>query len=94
MYNIFYYLSAKLSLIYVGSLCSDCWHHLRNVWFGAVIDGLGQRLKAWMAEDLEEIHYSLRITLDVMDLLRAIEKYFGGNTNYEKGKGALLMNWM
>lgn len=47
-----------------------------------------------MAEDLEEIHYSLRITLDVMDLLRAIEKYFGGNANYEKGKGALFMNWM
>ena len=47
-----------------------------------------------MKEDLEEIHFTLRITLDVVDLLRAIEKYFGGNANYAKGKGSMFMNWM
>jgi hypothetical protein len=47
-----------------------------------------------MSDDLEEIHFTLRITLDVVDLLRAIEKYFGGNANYAKGKGSMFMNWM
>jgi len=39
-----------------------------------MIERLGQRLKDWMKSDLEEIHFSLRITLDVIDLLRAVEK--------------------
>ena len=44
----------------------DCWQHLRNVWFGAVITKLGDHLKYWMEEDLDEIHYSLQITTDVI----------------------------
>ena len=47
-----------------------------------------------MEEDLDEIHFSLRITTDVIQLLRAVEKYFGGNANYAKGKGAEFMHWM
>ena len=59
-----------------------------------MIERLGQQLKDWMRSDLDEIHFSLRITLDVIDLLRAVEKYFGGNANYAKGKGSMFMNWM
>ena len=47
-----------------------------------------------MDRDLENIHFSLRITTDVIPLLRAVEKYFGGNANYAKGKGAEFMHWM
>jgi len=59
-----------------------------------MIEHLGQQLKDWMRSDLDEIHFSLRITLDVIDLLRTVEKYFGGNANYAKGKGSMFMNWM
>ena len=48
----------------------------------------------WMKTDLEQIHFSLHITTDITNLLRAVEIYFGGNTNYAKGKGDELMFWM
>ena len=72
----------------------NCWHHLRNVWFGRSTLELGQYLENVLKDDMEKIHYSLRITTDVVGLLRAIEKYFGGTANYAKGKGLLFMDWM
>ena len=47
-----------------------------------------------MKTDLEQIHLSLRIITNIINLLRAVERYFGGNANYAKGKGAEFMNWM
>ena len=72
----------------------DCWQHLRIVWFGAVIKNLGKHLQDWMKTDLDQIHFSLRITTNIINLLRAVERYFGGNANYTKGKGAEFMNCM
>ena len=59
-----------------------------------MFERLGQHLKTWMNSDLEEIHFSLQITTDVIQLLRAVEKYFGGNANHAKGKGSLFENWI
>ena len=73
---------------------ADCWQHLRNLWFGAVITNLGEHPQDWMKTDLKQIHFSLRITTDIINLLSAVEIYFGGNSNYAKGKGYELMNWM
>ena len=75
-------------------MCKDCWCHLLNVWFGSVIKKLDVQLVELLEEDLEEIHYSLRVTTDIGNLLSAIEKYFGGATNYAKGKGYMLMDYM
>ena len=47
-----------------------------------------------MKTDLEHIRFYLRITTNIINLLRAVERYFGGNSNYVKGKGAEFMNWM
>ena len=47
-----------------------------------------------LEEDLEEIHYSLRVTTDIGNLLCAIEKYFGENKEYAKGKGYMFMEYM
>jgi len=44
--------------------------------------------------DLEEIHFTLRVTTDVNNLLCAIEKYFGATANYAKGKGSMFMDYM
>ena len=73
---------------------SDCWKHLSNVWFVDVIKKLGKHLQDWMKTYLEQIHFSLRITTNIINLLRAVERYFGGNANYAKGKGAEFMNWV
>ena len=47
-----------------------------------------------MKTDLKQIHFSLHITTNIINLLCAVERYFGGNTNYAKGKGCGFMNWM
>ena len=47
-----------------------------------------------MQDDLDKIHHTLRITTDITQILRAVEKYFGGEANYAKGKGAMYMDWM
>ena len=73
---------------------ADCWKHLRNVWFRAVITKLEKHLQDWMKTDLDQIHFSLRITTNIINILRVFERYFGGNANYAKGKGDEFMNWM
>ena len=71
-----------------------CWHHLHNFGFGAVIKKICTHLAEFLEEDLEEIHYSLRVTTDIFNLLRDIEKYCGRTTNYAKGKGSMFMYYM
>ena len=73
---------------------SDCWQHLGNFWFGSVITNINEHLQDWMKTNLEQIHFSLRIITDIINLLRAVERYFGGNANHAKVKGAEFMNWM
>ena len=43
---------------------------------------------------MKEISPVLRVDTEVVSLLRAIEKYFGGNAEYEKGKGMSFMHYM
>ena len=64
---------------------ADCWQHLRNVWFGAVIKQLSQRLSEVLESDLNEISPFLRVTTEVVSLLIALEKYFAETANYAKG---------
>ena len=71
-----------------------CWNHLRNVWFGAVIKKLGAHLAEFLEDYFEEIHYSLCVTNNIGNLLRAIDKYFGGTANYAKGKRSIIMDYM
>ena len=55
--------------------------NLRNFWFEYVITKIDEHPQDWMKTDLEQIHFSLRITTDIINLLRAVERYFGGNAN-------------
>jgi hypothetical protein len=74
----------------------DCWHHLRNVWFGAVIVQLSKTLNEILASDLDEIPAVLRVKTktNVTELLRAIEKEFARTANYAKGHGDMFFDWM
>ena len=83
-------MSTDQICIYEG----DCWHHLRNVWIDNVVSQLSERLSDILENDLEEISPVLRVTTEIDSLLIAIEKYFGGNANYAKGKGAEFEHYM
>jgi hypothetical protein len=56
---------------------NDCWNHLHNVCFGAVIKELTFYLDEVLKDDLSEIHPILRVTTDPSNIFRAIEKFFG-----------------
>ena len=65
-----------------------CWKHVRKAWFRAFIPKFGDHMQDWMKPDLELIHLSLRITTNIINLLLAVDRYFGGNNKYAKVKGA------
>ena len=72
----------------------DCWRHLANVWFGAVMAQMSKTLDEVLEADLKEIPFQLRVGTDIIQILRATEKYFGGTCNYHKGDGRMFTNWM
>ena len=55
---------------------NDCWNHLRNVWFGAVVKELSSHLDQVLQNDLNEIHPMLRVTTDLNSIFRAIEFFW------------------
>ena len=59
-----------------------------------MIRKLCDHLAELLEEDIEEIHYSLRVTNYIGNLLCAIEKYFGGTANYTKGEGYMFMDYL
>ena len=59
-----------------------------------MIKRLDEYLVDELKEDLKQIHFSLQVSTDISNLLRAIEKYFGGTANYAKGKGSMFMDYM
>jgi hypothetical protein len=56
---------------------NDCWNHLRNVWFGAVVKELSSHLDQVLQNDLNEIHPMLRKTTDPNSIFHAIEMFLG-----------------
>ncbi len=73
---------------------NDCWNHLRNVWFGAVIKELSSHSDEVLKDNLSEIHPILRVTTDLSNIFRAIEKFFGETANYAKGLGSIYYDYM
>ena len=69
MYNILLHdLKIKTLTKYCFSfvlIYKYCWHHLLNVWFGAVIKKLGAHLAEFLEDYFEEIHYSLCVTNNI-----------------------------
>ena len=55
-----------------------------------MITELGGHLRGVLDDDLDQIHFTLRVTNDVGDILCAVEKHFGITANYAKGKGSMF----
>jgi hypothetical protein len=73
---------------------NDCWNHLRNVWFGAIVNELRSHLGKVLQNDLNEIHPILRVTTDPNAIFWAIEKFVGETANYTKGSGSMYYDYM
>jgi hypothetical protein len=54
---------------------NDCWNHLRNFWFGAVIKELSSHSDEVLKDNLSEIHPILRVTTNPSNIFRAIESF-------------------
>ena len=55
---------------------------------------MGTYLADVLEDDLEQIHFTLRVSTDIGDLLRAIENYFGIAAKYAKGKCSMFLDYM
>jgi hypothetical protein len=73
---------------------NDCWNHLRNVWFGAVIKELSSHSDEVLQDNLSEIHPILRVTTNPSNISHAIEKFYGETANYAKGLGSMYNDYM
>ena len=72
----------------------DCWCHLANVWFNAVMQQVSKTLDKVLEKDPKAIPFQLRVGTDIIQILRATEKFFGGTCNYDKGDGRMFHDWM
>ena len=63
---------------------ANCWQHLHNVWIVTVIKYLGKHMDEVINTDLRKIHFLLRFTTDIGNLMMAVKKYFGMQANYAK----------
>ena len=72
----------------------DCWHHLRNIWFGRVTTQFSKTLANLLQDDLAKVPAILCISTEINDLLQCVEKEFGFNANYAKGHGSMFEKWM
>ena len=73
---------------------ADCWQHLRNVRFGDIINQLSGMLSGVLESDLNDISPFLRVTIEVIALLRVLIKYFTETANYAKGHGSCFYHYM
>ena len=72
----------------------DCWQHLHNIWFGAIIKQLSKWLANILEDDLKKIPAIYCNSTEIEDLLCCTEKEFHSNANYAKGHGSLFEKWM
>ena len=65
----------------------DCWNHLRNVWLGGMIKALSSFLQEMLINDLDSIDTKLRVSPNITNILRSVDKEFSLAANYPKGHG-------
>ncbi len=62
----------------------NCQHHMRNVWFGAIVKCISSFLNKLLACNLKEIDFRYRISTLMDTVLRAIDKEFILLASYPK----------
>jgi hypothetical protein len=71
----------------------DCHQHLRNIIINAMALKATEHLKVELSEDLSEFSSFDRMSVDGMDLIRAVFKELHAGGEYAKGKGREFEAW-
>ena len=72
----------------------DCHQHLRNIIINASACAATEHLQLKLEDDLSEFTRFDRMSVDVMDLIRAIFKELHAGGEYAKGKGREFSAWL
>mmetsp|Transcript_32085 Transcript_32085/g.59266 ORF Transcript_32085/g.59266 Transcript_32085/m.59266 type:complete len:477 (+) Transcript_32085:100-1530(+) len=73
---------------------SYCHHHIRNVWWGALIKHLNTFLKTALAGSLDNVDSQLRVSPNMKSILRLLDKCFSLPANYPKGNVIEFKHWL
>lgn len=71
----------------------DCHQHIRNIIINAMAHGATEHLTTKLASDLSDFSSFDRMSVDGMDLIRAVFKEFHSSGEYAKGKGREFHMW-
>ena len=72
----------------------DCHQHLRNIIINAMTIAATEHLKELLEDDLREFSSFDRMSVDGMDLIRAVFKEMHKGGQYAKGKGRECFAWV
>ena len=72
----------------------DCDQHMRNIIINAMANGATEHLQVELEDDLAEFSSFDRMSVDCMDLIRAIFKELHAGGEYAKGKGKEFWAWV
>jgi len=67
---------------------------LRNVWINGIAKAVSGFMKEYLSDSLDNISSFLRISPDLAHIIRAYYKEFSLTSNYPKGHGELLRDWI
>ena len=70
-----------------------CHHHIRNIWWGALIKHTSRFLRDSLSGCLDNIDARLRVQPNMKNILRSLDKCFSFPANYPKGNGAEFQHW-
>ena len=69
----------------------DCWQHLQNIWFGAVIKQLSKTLTDLLEDDLNKIPSIFCMSTEIDDLLHiALRRNSGSQQTMQRDMGPFL----
>lgn len=71
----------------------DCHQHIRNIIINAMAKGATEHLTNMLSRDLAEFSSFDRMSVDGMDLIRAVFKELHASGEYAKGKGREFHKW-
>ncbi len=74
-------IAQRVSEADIKTFEGDCWHHMRNVWFGAVKKLLSVDLSETWKEDLRKIHPMLQVSANPVEKYHAIKRCFAKTAN-------------
>jgi hypothetical protein len=78
----------------VLTIKAHCHHHLRNIWWKWLEKSLSKYLTDALQGSLANMDPRWRITTNMSDIIRAVDKEFSLPANYPKGHGREFKHWL